>query len=148
MSVIPARRHRKRRIKAEINVVPYIDVMLVLLVIFMITAPLLNLGVDVDLPRSEAKSINADRQPLVVQVYADGSYSLTVQGDKQPQMMGAEGLVAKVGAIHRENPEAMVLIGSDGKAAYQSVIDVIDLLRRGGIDKVSLLTDQKSSAAK
>ncbi|MHB8911196.1 MAG: protein TolR [Lysobacter sp.] len=148
MSVIPARRHRRRKLKAEINVVPYIDVMLVLLVIFMITAPLLNLGVDVELPRSEAKSISADRQPLVVQVYPDGSYSLTAQGDKQPQMMSAESLVAKVGAIHRENPEVIVLIGSDGKAAYQAVMDVIDLLRRGGVDKVSLLTDQKSSAAR
>ena len=74
------RRIRKRKLKAEINVVPYIDVMLVLLIIFMVTAPLLNLGVDIDLPQSNAKPIEQKKDPIVVSVDADGNYFLTVQG--------------------------------------------------------------------
>ncbi|MFC3551629.1 protein TolR [Lysobacter cavernae] len=143
MSVIAGRRHRKRKLKAEINVVPYIDVMLVLLVIFMITAPLLNLGVDIDLPQSRAKSINAKTEPVVVQVYPDGSYALTVKGDQAPQSMSAEALAARVGAFHRQNPAAPVLVAGEGAAKYQHVMDAIDLLRGAGVEKVSLLTDQK-----
>ena len=73
MTALSMRRHRKRKLKAEINVVPYIDVMLVLLVIFMVTAPLLTLGVDVDLPQSNAQSVNAKEDPIVVSVYPDGA---------------------------------------------------------------------------
>jgi len=147
MSTMSMRRHRKRKIKAEINVVPYIDVMLVLLVIFMITAPLLNLGVDVELPQSNAKSISAESDPLVVQVYPDGTFSLTAKGDKAPQMISAQALVARVGAIHRQNPDIAVLVGSDGSAPYQRVLDVIDLLKDAQVEKVSLLTNQKQGAA-
>src|SRR5690554_4930646 len=75
------RRIRKRKLKAEINVVPYIDVMLVLLIIFMVTAPLMNLGVEVELPRADAKSITSgDQEPVVVSVDAAGNYFLTLQG--------------------------------------------------------------------
>jgi len=137
------RRHRKRKLKSEINVVPYIDVMLVLLVIFMITAPLLNLGVDVDLPGSKAKSINAEVDPIVVQVYPDGGYALTLKGDKAPSRMAAGELAARVRAIHSENPKTPVLVAGQGDAKYQLVMDAIDLLRGQGVDKVSLLTDEK-----
>ena len=148
MTTSIGRRHRKRKIKAEINVVPYIDVMLVLLVIFMITAPLLNLGVDVELPQSNAKSISAKSDPLVVQVYPDGSFSLIAQGDKAPQVMSAQALVAKVGAIRRQDAGIAVLVGSDGSAPYQRVLDVIDLLKDAQVEKVSLLTNQKQGTTR
>ncbi|MFC0679910.1 protein TolR [Lysobacter korlensis] len=145
MTTLSPRRHRKRKLKSEINVVPYIDVMLVLLVIFMITAPLLNLGVDVDLPGSNAKSISADAEPVVVTVYADGSYALTVSGDEAPQRMAAEDVLARVRALRRQNPKIPVLVAGQGEAPYQRVIDTLDLLRGAQVDKVSLLTDAKGA---
>jgi biopolymer transport protein TolR len=90
-----SRRGRKRRLKADINVVPYIDVMLVLLIIFMVTAPLLNLGVDVSLPQSNAKSIQDRKDPLIVRVDRDGRYALIVQGGR-PEELPADMLQAKV----------------------------------------------------
>ena len=90
-----ARRHKKRKLKSEINVVPYIDVMLVLLIIFMVTAPLLNLGVDIDLPKSNAKSIEQKQEPIVVVVDAAGSYTLKMR-DLPQQKVDAAVLAAKV----------------------------------------------------
>ena len=81
------RRHKKRKLKSEINVVPYIDVMLVLLIIFMVTAPLLNLGVDIDLPKSNAKSIEQKIEPIVVVVDSQGNYSLKMQDLPQEQVV-------------------------------------------------------------
>ena len=83
MALTTSRRHRKRKLKAEINVVPYIDVMLVLLIIFMVTAPLLNLGTDIKLPDSKAKALSTPKQPIVVSVYADGRYALMVERDNR-----------------------------------------------------------------
>ena len=91
-------RHKRRKLKSEINVVPYIDVMLVLLIIFMVTAPLLSLSVDVDLPKSSARAVESEKDPVVVTVDADGRYFLTVQGGK------AEGMVYVLGALLVETP--------------------------------------------
>ncbi|CAA9324885.1 MAG: Tol biopolymer transport system, TolR protein [uncultured Lysobacter sp.] len=145
MTASSVRRRHKRKLKSEINVVPYIDVMLVLLVIFMITAPLLNLGVDVDLPNSNARSISAEVEPVVVTVYGDGSYGLTVSGDAQPQRMGAEALLARVSALRNQNAKVPVLVAGQGDAPYQQVMDAIDLLSRAKVDKVSLLTTAKGA---
>lgn len=142
----PTTRRRKRKLKSEINVVPYIDVMLVLLVIFMITAPLLNLGVDVDLPQSNARSITAEIDPVVVTVYADGGYGLTVKGDNAPQRMAAEDVVSRVRAMRVQNPQVPVLVAGQGDAPYQLVMDAIDLLSgSAGVEKVSLITDAKGA---
>lgn len=134
------RRHRKRKLKSEINVVPYIDVMLVLLVIFMITAPLLNLGVDVDLPKSNAKSLQQKSDPLIVRVGADGELALILPGDPRPQAMSDSELVGRVRAIVERNPETQVLVGGDAKASYQQVWNAIDLLTKAEVEKVSLLS--------
>ena len=139
----PIARRRKRKLKSEINVVPYIDVMLVLLVIFMITAPLLNLGVDVDLPNSRAKSINTDTEPVVVQVFADGTYAITLAGEDAPTRVDEAGLKARVGAIHKQNADAPILVAGQGDAPYQRVMDAIDHLRDVDVKKVSLLTNEK-----
>jgi biopolymer transport protein TolR len=139
------RRHRRRKLKSEINVVPYIDVMLVLLVIFMITAPLLNLGVDVDLPKSNAKSLQQKTDPVVVQVDADGNYFLAVKAGSN-EAVSRDELRARLSAIVAQNRDAQVLIGADAKASYQTVTTAIDQLNAAGVQKVSLISSPAGTA--
>ena len=134
------RRIRKHRLKADINVVPYIDVMLVLLIIFMVTAPLMNLGVDVDLPRSNAKSIEEKKDPMVVSVDTEGNYFLAVKAGSN-EAIGAAELEAKVGAIIRQNPQQAIFVAGDGSANYQKVMDAMVLLQRAGVEKVGLMSE-------
>ena len=138
---MPAHRTRRKRraLKAEINVVPYIDVMLVLLIIFMVTAPLMNLGTDIDLPQSRAKSLQTPRDPVVLSIYADGRYALMVERGAN-QVMSAEDVVARLGAIHRQNAEATVLVSGARDADYQTILRGIDLAKAAGIAKVSLIS--------
>ncbi|WP_147653624.1 ExbD/TolR family protein [Vulcaniibacterium gelatinicum] len=138
MPAASARRHRKRRLKAEINVVPYIDVMLVLLIIFMVTAPLLNLGTDIQLPESHAKSLVVPKEPVVVSLYADGRYALMIERDNRE--VGAEELTAKLGALRRQNPQLTVLVRGDRDASYQTIMAGIDLINAAGVSKVSLIS--------
>jgi biopolymer transport protein TolR len=134
-------RHRRKRraLKAEINVVPYIDVMLVLLIIFMVTAPLLNLGTDIDLPQSRAKSLQTPKEPVVVSIYADGRYALMLERGNNREMPATE-LVARLRAIHRQNPKATVLVSGARDASYQTVMRGIDLIKDAGIVRVSLIS--------
>ncbi len=138
---MPAHRTRRKRraLKAEINVVPYIDVMLVLLIIFMVTAPLMNLGTDIDLPQSKAKSLQTPRDPVVLSIYADGRYALMVERGANQEMDAAE-VVARLGAIHRQNAEATVLVSGARDADYQTILRGIDLAKDAGIAKVSLIS--------
>ena|SRR5690606_14510032 len=137
------RRIRKHRLKADINVVPYIDVMLVLLIIFMVTAPLMNLGVDVDLPDSNAMSLEQSKEPMVVQVDADGAYALVQPGDDRPQALSAEELGARVRAIVNQNPKQAIFVAGDGSANYQKVMDAMVLLQGAGVQKVGLMSEPK-----
>lgn len=125
------RRARKRKLKAEINVVPYIDVMLVLLIIFMVTAPLLNVGVDVNLPQADAKSLEqSKKQPIVVQVSQDGRLALTYEGLSRPQIVDKTQLVAKVRAFVSSDPNLPVYVAGDRDVNYQTVYEVLSLLQR------------------
>ena len=133
------RRIRKRRLKAEINVVPYIDVMLVLLIIFMVTAPLLNLGVDIELPRSNAKTISQDKDPVIVSVDKDGNYFLAVQGAEQ-EALSAEALEAKVAAFVRQNPDVPVYVAGDRAANYEVVLQAMVLLQNADVPRVGLMS--------
>jgi biopolymer transport protein TolR len=133
------RRLRKRKLKSEINVVPYIDVMLVLLIIFMITAPLLNLGVDIDLPKSDARSVQTNKEPITVSVDAQGGYTLKLQDAGQQKVSAAE-LDAKVRAIVASNPDIAVFVAGDGKASYATVYQAMVLLQQAGVDKVGLMS--------
>ena len=138
-------RHRKRRkLKAEINVVPYIDVMLVLLIIFMVTAPLLNLGVDIQLPQSKAKSVQNDKEPAVVSVDKDGKLYLTL-GPAKREPIEPQALVAKVSAFVRENPQLQVLVAGDTRADYGRVYDAMVLLQQGGVAKVGLMSQPEQT---
>ena len=141
------RRGRKRRLKADINVVPYIDVMLVLLIIFMVTAPLLNLGVDVSLPQSNAKSIQDRKDPLIVRVDRDGNYALIVQGG-QPQELPADMLEAKVRTLVENNRDLPVFVAGDREANYEVVLGAMALLQQAGVEKVGLMSQPVGTAAK
>ncbi|HET6545948.1 MAG TPA: protein TolR [Rhodanobacteraceae bacterium] len=134
----PSRRH-KRKLKAEINVVPYIDVMLVLLIIFMVTAPLLNLGVDIELPQSSAKAIKNDKEPVLVSVDKDGVFYLTL-GKTPRETIDPDTLVKKVSAFMRQNPQVPVLIGGDERVDYGHIYQAMSLLQSAGVPKVGLMS--------
>ena len=136
----------RRRPMSEINVVPYIDVMLVLLVIFMITAPMLNLGVEVELPKADAEpmDIEESNEPLVITVLANGDLYLNAGGDLDGTSSGlidAETLTTTVAASVRRNPESQVLVGGDESASYGQVYGVLALLQGAGVGKVGLMSD-------
>lgn len=137
---------KRRRPMSEINVVPYIDVMLVLLVIFMITAPLLNLGVEVELPKADAEPMDTEesQEPLVITVLANGDLYLNAGGDLDGTSSGLidpETLVDTVSAIVRRNPEIQVLVGGDERVAYGEVYGVMVLLQKAKVSKVGLMSD-------
>jgi biopolymer transport protein TolR len=136
----------RRRPMSEINVVPYIDVMLVLLVIFMITAPLLNLGVEVELPKADAEPMDTQEsdEPLVVTVLQNGDLYLNAGSDLDGTSSGLidpETLVKVVTAIVRRNPEIQVLVGGDERASYGQVYGAMVLLQKAGVTRVGLMSD-------
>jgi biopolymer transport protein TolR len=132
----------RRKPMAQINVVPYIDVMLVLLVIFMVTAPLLTQGVQVELPQVDAKAVaDAQNEPVVVSIRRDGSYHLNIGGDSSQALDGKE-IQARVAAVLRLRPAAPVLVRGDHKVDYGKVVEVMALLQRSGVENVGLVTDQ------
>ena len=138
------RRIRKRRLKADINVVPYIDVMLVLLIIFMVTAPLLNLGVDVKLPQVAAATVEQPKQQVVVQLATDGAMSLIQrdsQGETSKLALEEDALVERVAAFRAQDPELAVFVAADGAVPYEAVLRVLQRLRTDAkVDKATLLT--------
>lgn len=136
------RKTRKRRLMAEINVVPYIDVMLVLLVIFMVTAPLLTQGVDVQLPQAAADPIATaqNEEPLVLSIDADGELYLSVGNDKNAPL--AAGRVQElVAAVLRRNPQTPVLLNADQRVPYGAVVQAMVLLQQAGAANVGFLTE-------
>ena len=134
-----SRRHRRYKLKSEINVVPYIDVMLVLLIIFMVTTPMLNSNVDVNLPQANAKALQAKKDNLIVQVAKDGSLSLVV-GNGKPDPVDEPGLQAKVKAFRDANPQLSVLVAGDTGGNYGGVYKVLADLQQAGVDKVGLMS--------
>jgi len=136
-----ARQRSKKKPMGEINVVPYIDVMLVMLVIFMITAPLLNQGVDVDLPQADAEPMDDQQQePLVLSVDAEGRYFLNVGGDPEAAIDG-DTLVSRASAVLRQRPKTPVLVRGDAKVDYGRVVAAMALLQQAGAPKVGLVTE-------
>ncbi|MDH5275846.1 MAG: protein TolR [Gammaproteobacteria bacterium] len=136
------RNARKRRLMGEINVVPYIDVMLVLLVIFMVTAPLLTQGIDVQLPQAAADPIVTpqNQEPLVLSIDADGDLYLNV-GDDEDAPLAADRIVELASAVLRRNPKTPVLVKADQRVAYGAVVQAMVLLQQAGAANVGFLTD-------
>lgn len=134
------RKNPRRRPMAEINVVPYIDVSLVLLIIFMVTAPLLQTGVDVELPAAQAKTVPpTDTPPLVVSIDSEGLYYLDI-GDHKDEPVEAEELTLKVAAVLRHKPETAVMVRGDAKVGYGRVVAVMAALKEAGVPNVGLMT--------
>ena len=133
---------QKRKLMGEINVVPYIDVMLVLLVIFMVTAPLLTQGIEVELPKAGAEPIEdaVNEIPLVLSVDRDGNLYLDV-GDDEDEPIGAKEVVARVRNVLNANPDIAVLVKADRAVEYGYVVGAMVLLQQGGADTVGFVTD-------
>ena len=135
---------RSRRLMAEINVVPYIDVMLVLLIIFMVTAPLLTQGIEVDLPEAGAEPLDEDLiknyEPLVLSVDIEGRYYLNV-GSNEDQPVDQVTLVARAAAVLKRAPETPILVKADQRVEYGRVVGAMVLLQQAGADKVGFVTD-------
>jgi biopolymer transport protein TolR len=134
----------KRRLMSEINVVPYIDVMLVLLIIFMITAPLLTQGISVDLPNAPASQLDPellkDNEPLVLSVDREGRLYLNI-GDKQDQPIDEATLVERASAVIRRNAQTPVLVKADENVPYGRVVTGASRLQQSGATKIGFQTD-------
>ncbi len=135
---------RRRKLMGEINVVPYIDVMLVLLIIFMITAPLLKEGVKVDLPEAGAKPLDpaflAKHEPLIVTIDARGRYFVNI-GRNADQPVDELTVSARTSAVLRRDPATPVLVKADTTVPYGSVVRAMVLLQKAGASKLGFLTD-------
>lgn len=134
-------RQKRRKPMSDINVVPYIDVMLVLLIIFMVTAPMLMQGVKVELPEAAALPVGKqDDEPLIVSVKADGSYYINLGKDKEKsQSLGV--VQDKVGKIMRRNPKTTVLVWGDKSVPYGEVVALMAALQAAGAPSVGLVTE-------
>ena len=136
-----AQTSRGRRLMGEINVVPYIDVMLVLLIIFMITAPLLTQGVKVDLPRAATEALDAQRvPPLVLSVDRSGRLYLNV-GPEPQQPLDDATVAARASATLQHSPETQVLVKADSAVAYGRVVQALVILQRAGARSVGFITE-------
>ena len=135
---------KKRRLAHEINVVPYIDVMLVLLIIFMITAPMLTQGIKVELPKAGAEPLPQemlkDHQPLILSVDASGRYYLNIGADEE-KAIEEDAVVERVSTVLRREPETPVLVKADQSVPYGRVVTGMVLLQNAGAQKVGFITD-------
>jgi len=121
---------------AEINVTPMVDVMLVLLIIFMVTAPLMTSGVSVDLPKTNAQPINNDSQPLTVSIRANGDVYL------QDEQVAMPDVVGKLKAIASNNPDRRIFVRGDKDLPYGRIMEIMGIITQGGFTHVALLAEQ------
>lgn len=119
---------------SEINVTPFVDVMLVLLIIFMVTAPLMTTGVEMELPRADAPPLPTDEEQLVLSITADERFFLNDTAFTEAE------LVARLGAIARANPDQQLFVRADGKLPYERVLQLLAVARASGVAKVGLVT--------
>ena len=124
---------RRHRPMGEINVTPFVDVMLVLLIVFMVTAPLLTVGVEIDLPKTQAGQINADAAPLVVSIKDDGTIYL------QETEMPPDQLIPRLKAISNANPRVRIFVRGDAAVAYGEVLGVMGRIQAAGFERVALV---------
>jgi len=139
---------KKRKPMSEINVVPYIDVMLVLLIVFMVTAPLLNQGIEVDLPQANNEPLDIDEnlETLVVSITSEGEYFLSfgATGDER-ESLSLEAVADRVGRVLGANPEIQVLIEGDTNANWGAMITLITALQQAGMVSPSFITQPLDS---
>jgi biopolymer transport protein TolR len=126
---------------SDINVTPLVDVMLVLLIVFMVTAPMLTSGVNVDLPKTDTKPLNADSTPLTVSIKADGNIYL------QEEPIALADLVTKLNAISNGDRDRRIFVRGDQAIPYGKIMELMGTISQGGFTKVALLAQQPSGAA-
>ena len=137
---------KKRKLMGEINVVPYIDVMLVLLIIFMVTAPLLTQGIEVELPKANAEPIESvpDHDPLVLSVDAEGNLYINA-GDDEDKPSSGRKIVTIVSVVLGEKPETPVFVKADRAVPYGNVVGAMVLLQQAGANNIGFVTDPLDS---
>ena len=128
------RGRRKLRPMGEINVTPFVDVMLVLLIVFMVTAPLLTVGVPVDLPETKASQISDDQAPLLISIQSDGKIAL------QNRVIEADELIPRLEAVARAKPETRIFVRGDKNVSYGEVMGLMGLVQESGFSRVALIT--------
>jgi biopolymer transport protein TolR len=137
-------RLKKHKLMSEINVVPYIDVMLVLLIIFMITAPLLTQGISVDLPKAAAEALDPDllkeNEPLVLSIDREGRFYLNI-GENPEAPVEDDAVAQRVSTVIRVNPQTPVLVKGDQSVPYGRVVIGAAILQQAGATKIGFLTD-------
>lgn len=135
------RTRKKRKLNSEINVVPYIDVTLVLLIIFMVTAPMLTQGVDVELPQASAEPVDTeDNEPLIVTVDAQGQYYINL-GEDESRPRTADDIATQVQRVLQVNPAKLLLVRGDRAVDYEQVVRLMVLLQGAGAERVGLVTE-------
>ena len=142
VTAVPSRSSRRRhraRPMSEINVTPFVDVALVLLIVFMVTAPLLTVGVAVDLPQTKARALNQDKEPLVVTIDKAGQIFL----GGEPGAIPEEALVPKLTAISHNGYDQRIFVRADKTVAYGRVAEVMGLLSSAGFTHIGLVNDSK-----
>ena len=139
-------RPRRRKQMAEINVVPLIDVMLVLLIVFMITAPLITQGIKVDLPQADAEPVeNSDETTLVVSINSEGEYFISLSAEEDPQPVPLERIQEDVTKILTVNPAVPVFVEADNSVNYGVVTRLMSTLAASGADNLRLITQPPSA---
>lgn len=145
-------RSRRRKMNAEINVVPYIDVMLVLLIIFMVTSPFVTQGVDVELPQTSsaktaAELANGEGEDtfIIIEVDQFGGLGMSVDNAEMIRGLALQDMLISVKAELQVNPNASVLVGGDGRVAYSEIILTLDALNNAGVSSVGLMTEPLES---
>ncbi len=128
-------RRRSSRPMSDINVTPFVDVMLVLLVVFMVTAPLMTVAVPVDLPKTQAHTVSQDKEPLVVSLDADGKVYL------QERQLKLDDLIPKLKAVTGANPDARIFVRGDKAIAYGKIMEVMGAISSAGFTKVALVAE-------
>ena len=141
-SIQKGRSSRKHRLNSEINVTPFVDVMLVLLVIFMVTSPMLISGIDVDLPKTKSSPVHGNDEPIVVTIDKSGIFYL------QEMQVSGKKLKLKLQAATKENKEARIFVRGDQGVYYGKVIELFMTIKESGFHNVSLVTEIKNEDAK
>lgn len=139
-------KQKRNKQLAEINVVPYIDVMLVLLVIFMITAPLLSQGVDVNLPEARAKVLTQNKEPIIVSIDKNGNYYLNISSTPG-SVIDQDNLEDRVTQELQQDPKRQVLVKGDREVDYGKVVTAMALLQHAGAGSIGLMTIDKNTDA-
>lgn len=136
-----ARRHKRRRPMSEINVVPYIDVMLVLLIVFMVAAPMLMQGVEVELPKAVSKPVtDKQEEPLIVSIKADGSLYLNL-GKNQDSPKALDLIQEQIQKVLSRKPATSVMVWGDQAVSYGEIIQLMSALQASGVNNVGLVTE-------